>query len=139
MVSNLEFQIYNFLRNICWIWFLSQLENWEKKNLFGTNKKLVSFFNCSNWEKLVEKTSEKNWWKHEMNSFYVYNQCCYETPEFLSCPSNIYSIDIWGTFTSHSTFVILLFPKDFFSALSNICFFFRHEFLWKNFFNYASA
>ena len=40
----------------------------EKKTLFWTNKKFAFFSSCSNWEKLVEKISETNWWKDLMNS-----------------------------------------------------------------------
>ena len=42
--------------------------NWEKK-LFLTNKLFVFYY--ANWEKLVEKISETNWWNHLMNSFLV--------------------------------------------------------------------
>ena len=49
------------------LWFLFQLAKWAKK-LFWTNEKFVLFFNCSNWEKFVKKSSEKNWWKYLMNS-----------------------------------------------------------------------
>ena len=52
------------------LWFLFQLANWEK-NLFGTNKKCVFFFNCWNWEKFVEEISKTNWWKHLMNLLLV--------------------------------------------------------------------
>ena len=38
--------------------------------MFWTNK--IFFFNCcSNWEKFMEKTSARNWWKHLMNLFWV--------------------------------------------------------------------
>ena len=57
----------NFLKEY-FFWFLFQLVNWEKKTVFMTNKKFVSFFNGSNWEKFVEKIRETNWWKHLMNS-----------------------------------------------------------------------
>ena len=63
-----ESQIPNlrkFLTNICYDF---QLANWDKKILFWTNKKFVFFFNCSNWEKFVEKIGETNWWTYLMNS-----------------------------------------------------------------------
>ena len=46
-----------FLTNICYDFFF----NWqiEKKKLFWTNKKLFFFFNCSNWEKFVERIWKK--------------------------------------------------------------------------------
>ena len=57
----------NFLKEY-FFWFLFQLVNWEKKTVFMTNKKFVSFFNGSNWETFVEKIREINWWKHLMSS-----------------------------------------------------------------------
>ena len=36
-----------------------KLRKIKLKNLFLTNKKFVLFFNCSNWEKFVEKIGEK--------------------------------------------------------------------------------
>ena len=39
-----------------------------RKRLFWTNNKFVFFFNCTNWEKFVDKIGETNWWKHLMNS-----------------------------------------------------------------------
>ena len=49
------------------LWFLFQLANWGKK-LFLTKKKFIFFFNCSNWENLVETIRETNWWQHLMKS-----------------------------------------------------------------------
>ena len=74
--TNLEFRIYDFFNEYL-LWFLF---NWqtEKKKLFWTNKKLVFFFNCSNWGKFVEKIRETNWWKHLMNSIF-------EFPSSLPC------------------------------------------------------
>ena len=45
--------LQNFFMNIYYDFFF----NWqtEKKHLFWTNKKFVFFFNCSNWEKILEK------------------------------------------------------------------------------------
>ena len=42
----------------------------RKKKLFWTKKKFG--FNCSNWEKFVEKIREINWWKHLMNSLTIH-------------------------------------------------------------------
>ena len=67
-----QFRILNLrilLTNIYYDCFF----NWqtEKKNLFWTNKKFVFFFNCSNWEKIVEKIRETNWWNYLMDSLKV--------------------------------------------------------------------
>ena len=47
--------------------------NWEteKKNLVWNSKKFVFIFNCSNWERFVEKFRETNWWKYLMNPTFV--------------------------------------------------------------------
>ena len=55
--------------------------NWqtEKEKLLWTNKKSVLFFNCSNWEKFVDKIREKDRWKHMMNLLFMYlamKMCC---------------------------------------------------------------
>ena len=62
--------------SVC-VWFLFQLAKWGKKNLFWTKNTSVFFFNCSNWEKVVEKISETNRWKHLMNSLneWIYLHC----------------------------------------------------------------
>ena len=36
----------------------------EKKNCFWIYNKSVFFFNCSNWDKFMEKIRDTNWWKH---------------------------------------------------------------------------
>ena len=42
--------------------------NWQTvKKLFWSDKKFVFFFNCSNWEKFVDKISETNWGKYLLN------------------------------------------------------------------------
>ena len=46
-----------------------------RKNLFWTNKKFVIFFNCSNWEKIVEKIGENKIgclvdWCHKQEIYY---------------------------------------------------------------------
>ena len=57
-----------FLKNI-FLYFCFNLQT-KKKKLFWTKKKFG--FNCSNWEKFVEKIREINWWKHLMNSLTVH-------------------------------------------------------------------
>ena len=57
MVSPISnFKSTFFLTDICYDFlFFSCIWQTEKKNMFRTNKKSGFFFNCSNWEKLVEK------------------------------------------------------------------------------------
>ena len=66
--TNLEIRIYEL--NICYDFFFN-LQT-EKKILFWTNQNFVFFFNCSSWEKFVEKIGEADWWKHLMNSLHVF-------------------------------------------------------------------
>ena len=40
--------------------FFNENQLWLKE-LFWTNKKVVLIFNCSDWERFVEKTRETNW------------------------------------------------------------------------------
>ena len=68
-ICDLRFTIYEsrfLLKNI----YYDFCFNWqtEEKILFWTRKKFVFYFNCSNWEKFVEKISETNLWKHLMSS-----------------------------------------------------------------------
>ena len=58
--------ISNFF-NEYFLWFLFQLANWEK-TLLWTNEIFFSY--CSNWEKIMYKIGETNWWKALMNLFY---------------------------------------------------------------------
>ena len=48
------------------LWFLFQLASWEEKKMFWTNKIFFFYFNCSNWEKFMEKfvkqIGENIWW-----------------------------------------------------------------------------
>ena len=49
------------------------------------------FFNCSNWEKFVEKNRETNWWRHQMNwifstIFSQFGKLKKKTDFFLSLP-----------------------------------------------------
>ena len=74
-----QFRIPN-LRNLSW--FLFQLANWD---FFLTNKKFVFFFNCSNWERFVDKIGETNWWKHLMNSLCMYDVWRMRTHWIKSC------------------------------------------------------
>ena len=50
-----------FLVNICYDFFFNNF-NWLTEKLFWTNKKFVYSFNCSKWEKFVEKIRGKNSW-----------------------------------------------------------------------------
>ena len=62
--TNLKFRIYKKNTNSCY--FLTV--KLSKKPVLDQFKKFGLFFNCSSWEKFVEKISEINWWKYLMNS-----------------------------------------------------------------------
>ena len=66
--TNLEFRIYEFFS---WMFvMISSSTGKLRKNVVLTNKKLIFFFNYSNWVNFVEKISETNWWKNLMNSLH---------------------------------------------------------------------
>ena len=60
--------------NLRIIFFLNFFFNQQfEKNTIKPVKRLFSFFNCSNWEKIVQKNS----WKHVMNLLFVEEEWWY--------------------------------------------------------------
>ena len=80
------------------------MANWEK-TLFWTNEKFVFFFNCSNWEKFVEKIRETNWWNYLMNSLQGYKTLMRRQKGYFKIVTNTQSITS-DTFTSSRVFVL---------------------------------
>ena len=64
-LTNFKFWINDFSYNFFFNW------QTETKQPVLNNNKFIFFFNCSNWEKFMEKIHETNWWKHLMNSLQV--------------------------------------------------------------------
>ena len=93
--TSLEFRIYDFL-TIKYCVFSSKWQTEKKKPFWTNNKKIVFFFNCSNWDIFIEKIRETNWWKHMMNSIQVWFSIHWIILEVVFSVLCTFSIDIFS-------------------------------------------